>query len=154
MVLKTDADGNELWSSIVYLMPFDNFSDMDETPDGGVAIFGYNFSDTNSPLILVKLDNNGVLFSNFVEGNLFYDLNQDCTLNTNENGFNHWLIQASGNYDFYAFSDADSNYSMELDTSDYELTFYPPNNYWEGCQTEYPINFSAFFDTITLDLPY
>ena len=60
---------------------------------------------------------------------------------------------AYGEIDFYTITDEMGNYSMLLDSGNYEISIYPPNNYWNVCEDSYPISFSDIFDTLSLNLP-
>jgi hypothetical protein len=71
-----------------------------------------------------------------ISGNLFADLNQNCSLDANENPLRNWLVRGISGLDtFYANSKINGDYQMYLDTGLYEIDLIPDRDIWEPCNT-------------------
>lgn len=73
LLIKTDSNGNEIWSKTFGNMYFDSGSSVQQTTDGGYIITGSTgLSETNDEVYLVKTDSNGNLaWSKKFGGNSF-----------------------------------------------------------------------------------
>jgi hypothetical protein len=58
-LIKTDNNGDTLWSKTYGNWPTENGNSVQQTSDGGFIIAGYNFSYGDYDIYLVKTDNNG-----------------------------------------------------------------------------------------------
>jgi len=59
LVIKTDSDGNELWSQAFGGMDYDHAWSAQSTPDGGYIIIGGTDSFGHGDVWLIKIDGNG-----------------------------------------------------------------------------------------------
>lgn len=107
---------------------------------------------SSNKLEVIKFDSTGQVFSNKIEGKLFLDDNQDCSLAQGETGITNWLISIDGDHQFSTYSDSLGNFSFELDSGSYDMTIAVPNVLFDQCQPSYPFTVSEF-DTIRIDPP-
>ena len=150
-MIKTDADGNEVWTR-TYGRSLQDFSaDVLLSSDGGFYIPGYTLQqDITFDAYLIKTDSEGYSFTNELSGNIFHDENLDCSLDGSENGLQQWLIEVEkGDAHYMTLSDSQGNYEFNLDTGNYEMSIYPVSPYWELCDTTFAINLATTSDTIT-----
>lgn len=92
----------------------------------------------------------GVISNNVIKGKVFHDQNDNCTLNPEENGLEGWIIMASGIENFFARTNANGHYQLPVEVGTYELTAFPPNDYWAYCNGPIQVTIN---DTLSLDIP-
>ncbi len=121
-------------------------------PDGSLVAAGaYAPSSNNFQGYIIKASPTGDTYSSLVKGNVFWDVNQDCTLN-NEDGFSQWPILIEGDASRWTMTDTLGNYNVQLDTGDYTITVFPPNDYWIPCNFTTNFSITNLTDTVCLDL--
>ncbi len=157
-LFRTDADGQLLWDKYIGRNThWDEGADLTLTADGGVAIAGVNSLAAVfiNDVSLVKADLQGRVKTNYFVGQVFFDKNQDCTLDSGEPGLNGWILKAIGSDgSVYASSDADGRYAMRLDMGQYDLVLVPKNAYWSACiDTFHNVQVTEAYDTLTFDFP-
>jgi hypothetical protein len=126
--------------------------------DGGFVAVGYASSST-SPLqppryaYMVKTDADGNLFTNYISGNIFNDLNNDCELQSNEAPLKNWLIKVSSpDFTRYTATQPNGDYFLMVDSGIYDIKVYPPNGYWSPCQSSITVPVLGFYDTIRTNI--
>ncbi len=93
-------------------------------------------------------------FSNHIVGNVFYDLNNNCTDDgISEQGIKQWIVKAVGDSEtYYDATDEFGNYDISVGTGTYEVSVVRPNEYWQApCQPVVNANFPALYDTLVRD---
>ncbi|HMQ46176.1 MAG TPA: T9SS type A sorting domain-containing protein [Saprospiraceae bacterium] len=160
LIVKYDPAGNILWTQQggdVVLLDF--AQDIALTANGGFALAGYNalFSVLANDITLVITDGGGNVFTNYVQGKVVFDDNDNCLADVGENPFHNWLVRVQGEGKTY-FGSTDENgfYSVRVDTGNYSLELIPPNVYWNSCvpqNTYTDIDFSEAYDTLYRDFP-
>lgn len=122
----------------------------------GYTIFGSAWT-WNEDVFLLGTDTLGKVYSNTVRGNLYYDLNGNCVKEVGEPSIQNRVVEAKkGNKRYYGSSDANGDYTIEVDTGDYMITaqIYPPSPLWETCIDSQLVQFGSFnaADTINFGL--
>jgi hypothetical protein len=151
-ILKTDANGNQVWDNHIGRGGSDIGYSIVPTADGGVAIAGLSSpsltgSETNA--YLVKTDSNGLIFTNFVKGKAFHDLNNNCQNEINEPGLHNWIVKiASDDIIRYASTDSEGKYEALVDTGNYTITLFYPNQLWNACDNEVNVTMDTAFGTV------
>ena len=154
-LVKTDLSGNTIWERTFGKTNLpDEFLDVVPTFNGGYIMTGSKtlpgFIDTD--FYTVKTDEDGRIFSNYVIGNVFRDLNGDCDFDLTDIPVEGWVIEAVGaDHNCYGTSDADGNYKILTNTGMYAIQARFPNEYWTSCILSQTINFNAPYDTLDLD---
>ena len=127
------------------------------TPDGGAAAAGYSnpfFNTFESNAYLVKSDGEGLIFTSYVEGNVFFDANTNCLRDGGESALQTWIVKLeSPNFTRYAVTNNQGQFRIAVDTGAYTLSLFTPNEYWQLCQSTVNVGVNAFYDTIAVDLP-
>ncbi len=117
------------------------------TSDDGFIIAGTG----DSTIALIKTDSDLNSLTISISGNVFYDIDNDCTFDNGEIDLENWIVVADGegNNDFFDITDANGNYEILSDTGQYDLRVVTPNGLWKTCG---PIDLSLnnFFDTIVV----
>jgi Secretion system C-terminal sorting domain len=158
-LIKTDENGNIVWSKTYGGVLYDDRAySISPLDNGGLALTGYNQSfgsfDNHLPdAYIIYTDSLGNVYSNFVEGNVFYDLDGNCVQDGGDYGLNDWLIEVAGEQTFYGLSDIDGNYSIPIEAGDYTLNMILINEYWENCVIDFPLSFGGTYDTTIVDFP-
>ncbi len=154
-MIKTDRDGNLLWSKRYGGLLGDAAVAITTCPDESFALAGYTYSfgAGNSDAYLIKSDSTGTSYAAVVHGNVYEDLNLDCAPAADEAGIAEWVLSASGSITRHAMTDSAGNYIFYLDTGAYDIQVFPPNSYWEPCQDQVSIELFWSMDTVEVDFP-
>lgn len=87
----------------------------------------------SSRVELIKLSENGLLYSNIIKGNVYRDTNTNCAYDTSEIGFNQLLVQVDGDDQFVTFTNQFGDYAIDVDSGSYTITPKLPNPLFEHC---------------------
>ena len=137
----------------------DFFADAILTEDHGVAMLGSTelFSTRQSDpdqddVYLIKTDSLGNSLVNYITGNLYQDINEDCQPQAIEPPLSNWFLKAENTGQlFYGKTDSLGHYQIAVDTGTFNLQVIRPNIYWEACDTNIFVQVDQFFDTLTVD---
>jgi hypothetical protein len=157
-IVRTDAQGNKICEVTVGRAGLDFGACVVATPDGGAAAAGMGdiFFGTlqESNPYLVKTDKNCLVFTSYLAGHIFHDLNKNCELDSSEPGLEDWIVKIeSPNFTRYAVADVDGSFQLLVDTGTYTIQLFPPNNYWEPCEPVVTLPVTAFSDTFSFNIP-
>lgn len=89
-----------------------------------------------------------------VSGKVYKDLNKNCAKDNTDKPFKNILIEVanSHNPNKYYINSADSGkYEVFVDTGNYTMKSIAPNNYWENCITNQPIQIDTLVSNYTQD---
>ncbi len=155
----TDSEGN-FESQQIYGIGNDRSDrgfDVKVAQDGGFLVLGQSQLETDpngGDILVLRTSPSGSTANNLIEGQVWFDQIENCLLDGAEPSLEGWIIRATGNGITYSTnSDAMGQYSLLVNSDTYQVTAYPPTNYWEACN-----NPSAFFtlgtyDTIQVNFP-
>lgn len=124
------------------------------TDDGYFLISGQRRVDDmmgnilSSDLYILKTDSEGNTVTNTIEGNVLWDSDGDCVPDGSSIPLEDWLVVATGGKTFYATTDVNGYYSIEVELDSYVVELVPPHDYWAPCA---PINAADFvmnYDTL------
>lgn len=120
-----------------------------QTMDGGYIVGGakvVNFS-TRKNMYLIKTDAFGEIYSNTLDGYVYDDVNNNCTLDTAEYVMANRIIEVTGNQTYWTSTNNNGYYWLRVDTGNYQMILHPSVNtaYWQvsTCNN----------DTIQLSIP-
>ncbi len=142
-LLKIDSLGNELFRNTIggTLLQFER------VPGGGFYIIGYR----SSRISLLKTDVEGNTITNYISGNYSID-NENCSTDSTDIGWSNRIIEIeNGNQRNYARTGIDGQYEIRVDTGDYLVKAFPPNDYWEICEDSITLEFDNFYSRDTAD---
>jgi len=93
--------------------------------------------------------------SKILYGNVFVDIDNSCTLNSGEKGYQNIAVKAEkNNQSFYTVTDTVGAYSLPLDTGIYKVSVQLPNTlYWKSCQPNYTANLTTFNSGLNINIP-
>jgi hypothetical protein len=121
---------------------------MISTSDGGFLVAGKTGEVGQARLM--KLDANGLIYSNFLKGKVHFDSIQNCRVDASEKGFPNRLISVVKNNETrYAITDSTGNYQMQIDTGNYLVKTILPNSNWRLCTPSVSKQFLTFGTTDT-----
>lgn len=153
LLLKLDANGNQVWSREVGDDNQINIGeDLAPSADGGFVIVGYSngssdvFSVIND-LILTKVDASGQYASNLLTGQVNHLL--DGCGGVDGTPLKDWLIQVEGEESsYYGTTDEDGIYNIRVDPGSYKVTLLKPNEHWAVCNpVAFYTEFRSVYDT-------
>ena len=90
----------------------------------------------------------------FVSGKVYKDLNKNCVINNTDKPFKNVLVEIANtqNPSKYFISSMDSGkYEVFVDTGNYTMKSIAPNNYWENCITNQPIQIDTLVSNYSQD---
>ena len=156
VIHKIDDSGNIIWTkdivdpNIIGFIPY-QFNTLYVDKHDNILIGG----SYNNHFAIWKLNANGEISSTKIDGNVYFDINNDCTKNTGEIDLPLFVIEAvqNGSY-YYSLTDSAGNYSMPVDTGEAIITSYAPtiNPYWQICNGGYSVTLSNYGDSATVDI--
>lgn len=156
-LVRTDIDGNVIWEKTFGRDNIDIGNGIAALENGGFIVGGTfdldPFFTTDANHYLLKTDSLGNIYSNYIQGNVYRDLNFNCLPSIDETGIDNWIIEVSGTQNYYDVTDLNGDYNILVDTGSYEISLFAPNNYWEACQQNFNINLFDFYDTTVIDFP-
>jgi uncharacterized repeat protein (TIGR01451 family) len=158
LVAKFDADGRNVWSSVLgeEEKP-ETLEDIVATQDGGFAVAGWSQKTLVAiqDLLLIKTDPQGNTKTNYISGQVFFDRDGACDLDSGDPLLKEWLVKVTGgNQTYFGATDENGRYSILVDTGRYHVTVLPASPYWESCIVGgYNINLTNFYDTTSLNFP-
>ena len=127
--------------------------------DGGFATAGYmvktNIPGTGFHAFLLKTNANGDLYTNTINGSVYFDDNDNCTRQVGEPPLNGFIVRAqkNGGETIYATCQSDGSWSMPIGVGNFSFALLPrygASNVWQNCNMV-PLAISDTFQTI--DLP-
>jgi len=152
LIVRTDSEGNEILTKYLTESNAVGYpAKILNTPDDGFVIAGTG----DSIMAVIKTDGNINSFTTNVQGKIFHDKDDDCSLDNSEMSLEGWTVLVDGNENYFSITDAQGNYSILCDTGDYILRVIPPNELWATCPTydEFPLTLNDFFDTAFYEIP-
>lgn len=114
------------------------------TRDGDYIVAGSIQSDNHIPLLL-RVDENGLAYTNEIHGSVFKDDDTNCTYSGTEGLLSDWMVEIKGDGEiYYRMADANGHYSISVDTGTYEVRAVPPSDVWVECPAT-TVTFNDFF---------
>ena len=154
-LLKIDKDGTKIWSQNIGQSPrYEAFNNIIATSDGGYFATGLS-GDLTNDIYCVKTNGNGVAASGILKGKVFFDKIANCKYDNGETTLGDWLISVtSKKQNYVAYSKANGDFSVAVDTGKYEVNLLLQNSYWKKvCQTSFTAIIDQATDTVNVDFP-
>ncbi|MEM1323525.1 MAG: T9SS type A sorting domain-containing protein [Bacteroidota bacterium] len=153
MLIRTDYRGVMQWNRTYGGSTGDVGYAVWADPNGGFAAAGetWSFGNGNSDVYLIRTDSLGNTLSSLLTGNVFNDLDLDCSSSTGDQNIPGWLVHASGANSYYATTDSLGNYAILADTGSYTINLVLPNEYWLPCQDSISVQLTSAHDTVWTD---
>ncbi len=160
VMLKTDTEGNIIWSNIFEDTPPQQFFSTGGLPivtldKGFFAVGNYGALEYEEPynrtLVALRFDSLGNLFPGSVAGIATFDDNENCLNDTDEILLSDWLVKVE-NEDFigYGVVGEDGSYHVASEIGDMTVSLMPYNNYFSVCENDIPVSVETF-TTETVD---
>jgi hypothetical protein len=123
---------------------------------GGYLIIGTANSRSGAiETVLIKIDENGVVYYNTLEGKIIKDANKNCQFDATDTPFKECVVEAKNNAGdtFWGLTDATGRYNINLDSGAFTIKTYPLNNrnFWASCTPSVSKTFSSAKRNDTLD---
>jgi uncharacterized repeat protein (TIGR01451 family) len=148
-----------LWSTSVGKGGPDFGSAVVATPDGGAVAAGSSqpgISSLEERFYLVKTDAQGKVFTSYLKGNVFRDLNKNCQYDGPEKGLEDWIVRLERQKDkdvVYLATDKAGNFRWAVDTGLHKVEVIAPHRYWQSCTPNFTVDVKNFDDTVSFRLP-
>jgi uncharacterized repeat protein (TIGR01451 family) len=154
---RVDAAGNVLW-----IKHYGREKRFTESPfdlalmsNGGFALAGW-FNDelfeTNDAYV-IRTDQNGDVYTNHVHGQVYADLNGNCSKESSEPPLAGWLLRLErpGQSTYTTLTGLDGRYTMPADAGTSQVRIIPAANFWQPCQSLQNISMGLAFDSLEVD---
>ena len=162
-LIKIDSEGFKTWAETYGNSTGFNFiaasaRGLTANEENGYTIVGFRSDGivtlNKANAFAIKVDTSGKLYTNILQGRVFFDFDDDCEMDLNEFGFENWNIVAKGNdQTFYQTSDFEGNFSIPVADGDYEVSMVPPSEYWSACTNAINVSLNNPYDSTTLNFP-
>jgi hypothetical protein len=153
-LMRLDANGTSIWEKRYKTTNrLVRINDLTITANDGYLMGGSTKQDNNPPLAyMIKTDLNGIIKPGLITGNVFNDLDLNCTQGAGDVPVENWIVTAfrDNTHIFYGNTDADGNYRLECDTGNYVVTLTLPSPYWAACTNDVPMHV-GYLDTVHVD---
>lgn len=127
------ADGAPVWSRNLLIPNYAHSTwAAAQHPDGGFSLTGNFVRDGDYFSYLLRTDSLGRIFSNQINGRVFWDKNQDCAPVPAEPALAGWVLQIehpNGEL-FYASTDSLGHYEAPAGLGAYTVSVVMPNTLW------------------------
>ena len=149
-----DTSGNLIWTKSITDNNVSWADDEVSTVTSGLSgnsVFGGRYFGQST---IWNINAQSYVFTNQVNGQVFYDFNNNCLSDNNETSLANWVVEAEQNgFHYYSLTDSLGNYSMNVDTGNITVSITPPfNNYlWQPCSGSQNFTFATLLDTVTVD---
>jgi Secretion system C-terminal sorting domain len=131
-----DADGWEKTFGKDLNFNNESFYAVTNTFDGGLLAVGNATPDVlvfNYSYYLLKTKSAGEIYSNYIEGQVFYDVDGSNDFTPGDLPIEGWVVEAIGEEETcYGTSQADGKYSILADIDLYDIVVRKPNDYWSS----------------------
>ncbi len=155
-LVRVDDEGDVIWENTVGKSGPDVGLAAVNAKDGGLVVAGRSSLNSllgDTYIYLVKTKADGKVFTDYIEGHVFHDYNNDCQKTANEPIQTDWIVKIeSADFTRYATTDESGFFQSLVDTGLYTVTVLTPNSYWQNCQPSVVVPVFNFYDTISLDL--
>jgi uncharacterized repeat protein (TIGR01451 family) len=104
--------------------------------NSGFIVAGNTLSNLEGTQVhLLRLDDNGYFYSNFIKGNIFSDRDVNCKLTGNDIPIQRVIVTAkrTGFPDILALTDTLGKYNLNVDVGTYTVGIVNPNKYMVPC---------------------
>lgn len=156
-IARVNKDGEKLCDAVVGKAGADESYGVVATSDGGAGAVGYSYPFLNgseSNAYMVKADLNCVVFTSYIRGNVFRDLNANCAKDGGEEDLEGWVVSIeSPNFSRYAVAGQDGNFRLAVDTGHYDVKLFAPNDNWQSCDGVTKVAVPFFYDTVETEIP-
>jgi len=156
-IIRVDAEGEKLCDAAIGKSGPDEGRSVVATSDGGAAAAGYSspfFNSSESTAYLVKADLNCLVFTSYIKGNIFRDLDANCAKDSGEQGLEDWVVSIeSPNFSRYAVATQNGDFRLAVDTGNYDIKLFAPNDNWKSCDAVIKLDVPDFYDTVETQVP-
>ena len=155
-LFEIDENGNVIWERYYGGIQRELYGKLNLDSNNGflIAAATASYGAGNLDAYLLRTDSLGHVYSNYVQGNVFEDINENCIKDGSESVLSKWLVRIAGDRIYETLTDDDGNYKQNVEPGDYIVTIHPPNNYWEtNCIDSTEVSFTQPYEFLELDIP-
>ena len=158
-ISKFNFRGDSIWSKFITRSNWQFYNvgnKIIQSADGGFVISfrGASFVQNVATrlLQLIKVDSLGNIFTNYIRGKVINDTNTNCLIDSTDKQIKYNFIQLrKGNDIYYANSDINGNYEINVDTGIYTIKALPRSSLWENCTSTVTIPIPNFYTSDTVN---
>lgn len=155
-IMKLDEEGEIVWErsygrQLNGVYAWEYFGNIRGAADGGFILCG----GSDDMAYIVKTDIHGNTFPNFINGQVFHDIDGNCAYGEEDVSLNTWVVQAVGLAGtFYGITDEDGHYEINVPAGVFEVAILSLSPYWaSSCSGSRILSLGAEGDVQTLDFP-
>jgi hypothetical protein len=160
-IYKINSRGDSLWWKLLpvnsAVMPY---TDVNLTNDGGILLSGFAYlseftaNQWYGGRQLIRLDANGDIKFNVIQGEIKKDDNNNCRLDATDTEARVGIVEATreDGQVYTAYVNSNSNkYSLFCDTGNYTIKLITPNGLWQQCTLSVSRRISTMGTTDTVN---
>ncbi len=128
----------------------------ESVPKQGFLLSGHYASGNNFFSYLIQADEAGQAFTNQIEGIIFQDANDNCSIDNNESSLAGWFVRIlhPNGAIHYAVTDSVGHYRADVGKGAYEVSAITANSLWESnCNVTETLLFDSSFRIQTTNFP-
>jgi photosystem II stability/assembly factor-like uncharacterized protein len=91
--------------------------------------------------------------SNYILGNSWLDLNNNCQKDQVETPTSYTKVKATGNNDYIGFVRPNGSYTVNVSAGNYQVNVLPPNALYAPCNADATVVLDATHDSVGVDMP-
>ena len=131
-LFKLNKNGDLLWSREYETQGETTLLNVIKIQSGGYFICG---GITFFKVLILKVNEEGFIYSNFLQGKVTNDFDKNCILSTNDQPCKNCMVEANNNEIYRSSTNELGNYFMNLDSGNYTIKAYPltSSSYWQSC---------------------
>lgn len=151
VLLKGNAAGALEWRKRYGSGQLDIGEKIIQLNDGAYAFAGQG-NLSFSRMFAGKVDQQGNMFSHWVNGRILLDGNDDCQEDATPTGVPWKVTLDSPGNDFTVYADANGYFSIQADTGVYQVSVQPGGNpvFYQQCMPVPALTLTGFYDTTTI----
>jgi len=156
-VVRATADGDVIWEANAGRGVFQSGYGIVAAKDGGAAVAGelyQSLGGSETKGYMVKTDGNGLIYTSYLQANIFRDDNSNCLPDNGEPGLRNWIAIIANQFDtVYAVANGNGDFQILVDTGLYTVKLFQPNTYWQPCTPFTTVAIPDPYSTVSVQIP-
>jgi len=153
LLLNTSPDGFLQWQAEFGGVLGDGGNGICAAPNNGYVLAGFTASFGAGAIdgYLIRTDATGVSLSNFIAGNIHYNLNNTCQPDNFGDFVPNYLVEIVGEKKYYGTTNSNGDYIVPVEAGNYNVRLINPSPIWQACEDSVDVTLTGVFDTAAVN---